>query len=368
MDSKRIWRIGVIIVILLLVFGLLYALRNAFLPVFIALVLAYILDPVVHRLEALKLGRTSAILILAALSIAVIAGLGTLLAIQAQRETVTLYQNLPGYLARVQDKAEPIAREYFGVQIPKTLDEALAALKDQVSKINPSTLKPVSGFVSGLTGKTIALVGWLFSLLIIPILLFYFLRDFHDLQDLVKSYLPAAHRDYALAKFEEVDAVLGAFVRGQLTVCLILGLLYSAGLVAVGVDMAVVIGMLAGIAFIVPYFGTVVGIVLATVMSLLENGISWQLPAAWAVFAVAQVIETYFVTPRIMGKKVGLKPVVIILAILIGANLLGFLGILIAVPTAAVIKVFLKDAVQRYKQSSFFLEKPEPKSPPEQKP
>lgn len=362
MESKKIWRIAIVIVIILAIIGLIYLLRNALLPVFIALLLAYLLDPIVARLESRRINRSVAIFILAALVVIILGGALTILIIQAQREVVELYHNLPDYLARVQDKVAPLVKEYLGRDLPGTFQELLSELKDQVSKIDPATLKPASKFVSQLTSKTLALIGWLLGLLIIPVFLFYFLRDWNQLKTRAKDYIPLAYRDYLVEKFLQIDEALSAFIRGQLTVCLILGIFYSIGLVMVGVDLAVVIGMLSGLAFIVPYFGTVIGIILATIMSLLENGISWQLLGAWLVFAVVQFFESYFITPRIVGKKIGLKPVAVILAVLIGADLFGFLGILIAVPTAAVIKVFLKDALDRYKKSSFFLEKPPEKS------
>jgi len=358
MESKKIWRITIVIVIILAIIGLLYLLRHALAPVLVAMFLAYLLDPIVARIESKKINRSVAIFILAFLVVIILGGALTILIIQAQRELVDLYNNFPGYLARVQDKVNPLVKEYLGREVPGTFQELFNELKSQISKIDPSSLKPVSKFLVGLTSKTFALLGWLIGLFVIPIFLFYFLRDFKRFKSTVLEYIPPGYRAYFLEKIQQIDDVLSAFIRGQLTVCLILGIFYSIGLMIVGVDLAVVIGMLSGLAFIVPYFGTALGIVLASIMSLLEHGISWQILGAWAVFAVVQFFESYFITPRIVGKKVGLKPVFVILAVLIGADLFGFVGILLAVPTTAVLKVFLKDGMERYKKSAFFLQKP----------
>jgi predicted PurR-regulated permease PerM len=136
----------------------------------------------------------------------------------------------------------------------------------------------------------------------------------------------------------------------------VLGVLYSLGLMIVGIDLAVVIGMAAGALFIVPYLGTVIGVVAASVMAILKFGIGWQLVGVWAVFAIVQLFEGTLLTPKIMGDKVGLSPVVVIFALLVGSDLLGILGMLMAVPAAAVIKVFIDEGIDRYRNSEFFLE------------
>ncbi len=358
MESGRVWRIVITAGILILAVGLLYLLRNALTPVFIALLLAYLLNPLVNRIAGKHLSRTVAILILGGTALILITTVGGLLVFQVQREVVDLTENLPQYLARVQEKAEPLALKYLKIDLPRNFTEWMDEAKNQILKMDASSLKPVTDFAKKISSKGLTLFLWFFGLLIVPVLLIYFLRDWESLKERAASYFPLAYRDYLLEKFQQVDEVLAAFIRGQLTVCIILGLLYSIGLLMVGVNMAVVIGMVSGLALIIPYFGTAVGIVAGSIMSLLENGFSWQLVGVWVVFAVAQTIESYFITPKIVGKKVGLSPVAVILAILIGVDLLGFFGILVAVPAAAVLNVFIKDALQQYRHSKFFLQKP----------
>jgi predicted PurR-regulated permease PerM len=362
MDSKKIWRLVIFIAAIIIGCCLVYLVRNALVPVFIALILAYLLDPVIAWLERKKVNRTFAILSLAFLIVVGAGVVGTVLVTQAQREIIKLYYDLPGYLARTETALEPLAQKYLGVALPGSIDELMVQAKARLAAINPETLKPVSRILARVTTKTLAIAGWFIGLLIIPVFLFYFLRDWGKLKENAAGYIPLAYRDYLLEKFSRVDEVLGAFIRGQLTVCAILALLYSIGLSIVGVDLAVVIGVVSGLAFIVPYFGTAIGIVAASTMSLLRNGISWNLPLVWLTFAVIQFLESYFITPRIVGKKVGLSPVAVIVSLLIGADLLGFLGILIAVPAAAVINVFVKDGLERYRQSAFFLDKGEKKN------
>jgi predicted PurR-regulated permease PerM len=357
----RLRRIGLGLALAALAFSLLYWLRRALTPVFVSLLLAYLLDPVVHRLERLRLNRSVAIFILAGVTVAIVAAAGTFLLIQTQQEVVQLSADLPHYLERLRIEAEPFTRKYLRFNLPKSFDEILQGLSAQLSQAPPGTIMPASkafGRIIGVVSAgTVAVAAWVVGLLVIPVLLYYLLRDWDVLLQWTQENIPLRFRAYAVDKADQIDAVLGAFIRGQLTVCLILGLLYSLGLSLLGVNLAIIIGLVSGAAFIVPYLGTILGIVAASLMALLEFGAGWHLLGVWAVFGAAQALEGAVLTPRITGKKVGLSPVMVILALLIGGRLLGFLGILIAVPAAAVLKVFMKDALARYRLSEFFLKK-----------
>jgi predicted PurR-regulated permease PerM len=361
MEAGKILRIERVVIVALLlgaVFGLLYAFRNALIPVFVALFLAYVLDPVVNTLEGRRIHREAAIFILALVSLIVVGLFVGFLLYEAQKEVVAVYHALPGYLTALQARHGTLIKRYLGVGIPHSLDEIFTQLKLALGNIDPAKLKPLTNFLAQLTSKTVAFFGWLFAMVLIPVFLFYFLRDWDELKLKAVANIPLAYRDYLVQKFRQIDDVLSGFIRGQLTVCLILGILYSIGLSIVNINLAVVIGILSGAAYIVPYLGTAVGVVAASIMALLQYGLDWHLFGAWLVFAVVQALEGSIITPRIMGKRVGLHPVVVIIAVLIGADLLGFLGILVAVPTAAVLNVFIQDIIHRYQNSDFFLDRP----------
>ncbi|MEC8423880.1 MAG: AI-2E family transporter, partial [Myxococcota bacterium] len=153
---------------------------------------------------------------------------------------------------------------------------------------------------------------------------------------------------------KEVDRRLSAFVRGQITVSVIMAGLYSAGLLVVGIDLAVPVGVLSGLLFVVPYLGTAVGIVLATVLALLKFGIGWQLVQVAVVFAVVQGIEGYLLTPRIVGDQVGLHPLVVMVALIVGGSLLGIWGMLLAIPITAVLSVFGAEWLDLYRRSRVY--------------
>ncbi|MFO8057319.1 MAG: AI-2E family transporter [bacterium] len=358
MNDKRNQRIVIAGVLLVLLGAFLYLLRGPLTPVFIALFLAYLFDPVIDRMESWRLNRTVSIFILAALIVVVLGGVLFFLLFQAQRELVELFNNLPGYLSTAQEKLAPLVKEYLGVELPANMEDFLGQLKSQFEELDPANLKPVSAVLTRIFSNTLAFFGWLVGILIIPVFLFYFLRDWDTLKYRILDYVPVPYQSYVKDKAFKVDEALGAFIRGQLTICFFLGVLYTGGLLLVGVDMAVLIGMGSGLLFIVPYLGTIIGVVVATIMGLLEFGIAWQILGVWGVYAVVQAMEGTLITPKIMGDRVGISPVIVIIALLIGAELLGFLGILVAVPAAAVLKVFITDGLERYRESEFFQGEP----------
>ena len=354
---NRYQRIAVTLGILLILGLLIYLLRGVLLPIFIALFLAYLLDPVIDRMEARRINRSLGIVILAAVAFVVIGSLAAFFLVQTQREIADLIQKMPAYLDAAHDRLNPLALQYLGRDIPWTFDDLFAEARKYLNQIDPSALKPVSAIVARISSSTWALLSWAFGLVIIPVFLFYFLRDWDRMKLQVTAYIPLDYRDYIREKIRAIDDVLSAFFRGQITVAAILGVIYSLGLLALGVDLAVIIGLASGIAFIVPYMGTALGIVAASIMVFLEFGFSWRIPGAWAVFALGQSLEAFVLTPRITGEKVGLSPIAVIFALMVGAELLGFLGILIAVPVAAVVNVIFKDLLERYRNSSYFLER-----------
>ena len=348
-------RLGVTFGIVALTCLLLYLLRGALVPIFIALFFAYLLDPVVDLMERHRLNRSTSIVILATVVLVVVGSVGTFVTIQTEREGADLVQNMPSYLHSAHERLNPLAIQYLGREIPFSFEEIFNEARTYLQDISPTALKPVTDIIASVSTSTWAFFTWLFGLVVIPVFLFYFLRDWHKMTARVAEMVPLSYRGYVLEKAHTINGVLSAFFRGQLTVAGILGLIYSVGLLSLGVNLAVVIGIGSGILFILPYVGTAIGVTSASIMVLLQYGLTWRLPACWAVFAVGQSLEAFVLTPRITGEKVGLSPVAVIFSLMIGAELLGFLGILIAVPVASVANVILRDLVERYRNSEYFL-------------
>jgi len=333
---------------------LLYLLRTVLTPVFIALALAYMMDPVIDRFESWRLPRTLAILMFIGILLLFFAASVFLLVPAVQKEMSSLTGNLPGYINDAKEQVLPFLEERFDMRVPHSFEEVVETVSDGAGKLSPALIKPFAGFAGKILGNTAYFLLGLLNLVLVPVFTFYFLRDFDSMKERVAGLIPLPYKEWMLERMRRVDRALSSFIRGQLMVCAFLAVLYSAGLLLVGVDLALVIGVASGILFIVPYLGTIVGVVVASLMALLEFRDISHLLMVWGVFALVQLVESYLLTPRIVGTQVGLSPVAVILALLIGGGLFGFVGILIAVPAAAVLKIFAGDLVDFYLASGMY--------------
>ena len=178
--------------------------------------------------------------------------------------------------------------------------------------------------------------------------------SFNNIINGAVDLIPAYTRGPIVNKFRQIDIVIAAFVRGQLIIALILAVLYSFGFIIIGIDLPVVLGILSGLLFVVPYLGTLVAIVGGSLMAFVKFGDVWHIGYVFLWIGVVQSFESYFLTPRIVGKAVGLNPVVYILVLIVGANLFGFVGMLVAIPVAAVARVLLVSAIEAYRKSYLY--------------
>jgi predicted PurR-regulated permease PerM len=199
------------------------------------------------------------------------------------------------------------------------------------------------------------MMAWVANIVLLPILTFYFLRDWDKLVERVAALIPRDHVATVDRLALESNDVLGAFLRGQFLVMLALGAIYAVGLSVVGLKLGLLIGIIAGLISFVPYLGTATGIVLGVIAALVQTGGDWSLVAlVLVVFVIGQMLEGYVLTPRIVGDRIGLHPVAVIFAIMAGGQLFGFLGMLLALPVAAVANVLLRYAHERYTQSKLY--------------
>ena len=339
---------------------LLYTLRGVLAPVFFAFLIAYMLDPLVDRVEASRLLRGKPIaravgitvLLVGAFALAAVAIL--VIVPMVYEEVASFLKRLPALVARSRAELEPILAEY-GLEIPTSVGQALEELHLDVQSLLTKGYTPATAVVKWLLGGTATAVGAIIAALIVPVFAFYLLYDFDVLVAKVGELIPPRHRPQANSFFRDVDAVLGQFFRGQFTVMAILAVLYSVGYGAIGVPLALPIGMMAGLLSFIPYVGST----LALATALLMTALDWQ---GWAqilwvlgVHALIQGTEGFVITPKIMGDTVGISAITVLFALLVGAELLGFTGVLLAVPAAAVTKILLQRIHERYRKSEFFV-------------
>ena len=203
-----------------------------------------------------------------------------------------------------------------------------------------------------------AVVAWMLNLVIVPVAAFYLLRDWNLLVERIHALLPRHIEPVVVRLVRESDETLGAFLRGQLSVMIILGMLYGVGLWAVGISVGPLIGMIAGLISFVPYLGAIVGVAMGVIAALVQYQDAFHVAMVLIVFASGQLLEGYVLVPKLVGDRIGLHPVAVMFAILAGGELFGFVGVLVALPLAAVIMVLLRYAYQRYTQSEMYQEPP----------
>lgn len=333
---------------------LIYLLAPVLTPFLVAAVLAYIGDPLVDRLEARKLSRTLAVTLVFIILSLVALVLLLILVPMVERQFVLLGSKLPLYLDTLQQKVFPALTTYLGVD-SATFD--LATVKNLVREQWSGTVK---GAFAMLSRSGMTLLAWGANLMLIPVVTFYLLRDWDILVERVHELVPRRFEVVVAQLARASDEVLGAFFRGQLLVMLALGTIYSVGLSLVGLELALLIGVLAGLVSFVPYLGFIVGIAAAGVAALLQFQELLPLLYVVAVFMVGQALEGMLLTPLLVGEKIGLHPVAVIFAVLAGGQLFGFVGILLALPVAAVVMVLLRYTHERYVGSTLYGSREEP--------
>ena len=335
----------------LLVVIFFYFSRRVLTPFFIAFALAYLLDPVTDRLESLKISRTFSVLVLMAGVFSLVTGIGLLIFPLLKLQAEHLVSNLPNYIAILQEWMYPL------LGVVGEPEKIQGILNRELLKVGELPLKVISSITSILWGSVAGLFSFILllaNLVIIPVVMFYLLRDYDLINKKMLSFVPARSREQVLSLIKEIDGVLADFVRGQLMVGLIMAGLYSIGLFFCGTPMSLFIGLLAGLASLVPYLGLVFGFVPAAILTFMQTQ-DWVLVFGVAgVFAVVQGFEGMIITPRIIGEKIGLHPVVIILAVLLGAEFFGLVGVIVSVPVAAALNVLCTHGLNEYKASSFY--------------
>lgn len=332
--------------------GLIYLLQPVLGPFLFAALLAYLGDPLADRLEARGLGRTGAVvLVFLALSLVLTLGLLGFLPLLVE-QLRDLLQRLPRALTWLESTARPWLEHRFGLVLPSLESAEVNALLREhwqsTGELAGQVLR--SAFASGAT-----VLGTLATLALVPVVTFYLLRDWDRLIAQVQALLPRDLERVLTPLALECDEVIAAFLRGQLLVMLALGTLYAVGLALVGLDFALLIGLVAGLASLVPYLGLAVGLVLAGGAVLFQGGDPLTaLAGVGAVFAVGQTLEGMVLVPWLVGDRIGLHPVAVIFAVLAGGQLFGFTGVLLALPVAAVIAVALRHAHEPYLRSRFY--------------
>jgi len=341
------------LLIALIVGWLIWLLAPVLTPFVCAALLGWLGDPWVDRLERSGRSRTTAVVLVFTLMTLLLVLALVILVPMIERQVVTVIESLPAYRDWFVQTALPWVERRTGLELVAWLDP------DRLTEWIRSHWQQAGGVAATLFGyfsrSGFAVMAWVANLVLLPILTFYFLRDWDTLVERVAALVPRDHIATVTRLALESNEVLGAFLRGQFLVMLALGAIYAIGLSVVGLKVGLLVGIIAGLISFVPYLGTATGIVLGVIAALVQSGGDWSLVAmVMGVFVVGQMLEGYVLTPRIVGDRIGLHPVAVIFAIMAGGQLFGFLGMLLALPIAAIANVLLRFAHERYTQSRLY--------------
>lgn len=346
-----------IILWLIMIVGLgvfLAQISSVLLPFVVAGIMAYFLDPAVDRLERMGMSRVLATSTILGSFLAVLVIAGLLLVPLMYHQFLDFSQKIPEYLAYLQKNLIPRASRF----LVRANAVSATDLQDALSNVSGAALGFIGEMLRNIWQSGMALVN-LFSLIFItPIVTFYILRDWDKIVTRIDKLLPRIHAEEIRQQCRLIDKALSGYIRGQTNVCLLLGTFYAIGLSLAGLQFGFLIGFFTGILSFIPYVGMLVGTVtgLAVAFFQFDNVIDVAIVAG--VFIAGQILEGNFVTPKLVGDKVGLSPVWLIFGMLAGAALFGFIGILIAVPITAILGVLTKFLISKYMQSSLYLGKP----------
>jgi predicted PurR-regulated permease PerM len=353
MHDRTLKRLFIITGIVLLIW-VLYLLKPVLIPFVGAFFIAYLFSPVVDKLHSIGCPRWIAISL-------VFIGIGVIMTLAMWYVVPLIWAQLmyaksqiPENIHWINDTFLPWLSKTFNL-VPLEIDpEQISAAVMEYIHTNYSTdsIQTVAVKVAQ-SGLNVIQVGG--TLVLIPIIAFYFLLDWRRMLDSMRRLIPPKYEHSTLQIVSECHSVLGAFVKGQFLVMFLLGVIYAVGLQLIGLEVGLIIGMVAGLASIIPYLGFAVGIIAAVVASLFQFGLEWtHLVLVLVVFGVGQIIEGYVLQPFLLGDKIGLSPVAVVFAVLAGAQLAGFLGMLIALPFAAVVVVLLRHIREFYERSEWY--------------
>ena len=327
-----------------------WLLRGILPPFLVGMAVAYFFDPLADRLQRWGFSRLWATVLITLIFFLIAPVVIALLAPIIGDQVASFAERVPAYVQSLAHSGDPIWNALKKSLSPKDIEEIRSAATDYAG-----TIASWAGRIAkNVVGSSLAVANALSLLFITPFVTFYLLRDWHRVTAAVDGWLPPRHAETIRQQLREINHILAGFVRGQALVCLALALIYGIGLTVVGLDLGLLVGIGAGFLSFIPYVGSITGFIISIALAF-GQGSGWVLPAeVAAVYVVGNQIEANFLAPRLVGSKIGLHPVWVIFALLAGGALFGFVGLMLALPVAAVIGVLARFAIARYLESPLY--------------
>ncbi|WP_341750375.1 AI-2E family transporter [Candidatus Tisiphia endosymbiont of Sialis lutaria] len=346
MDKTIFWVIvvGTIIVTLTLI-------SNILMPFFIAGIISYILQPIIDNLSLrYKLSRTIVVSVISFLFFSIFAIVMVVLLPIIYQQTTLLISKIPAYKDYLQTELIPVITTKFYSIDPDIADN----IKNSISNFVNGIFLLITGLANNIWHVTMVTINLFVLILLIPLILFYFLRDWLTMSENINLLLPLKGKKKILKILSTINTSLSAYIRGQLNVCLLLSIYYGVSLSILGVDLGLLLGVLSGFSIIIPFVGILISFSLTMIVSYFAFGMVSTLFYIIIIYLVGTIVEGYILSPKIIGDKIGLHPLWIIFAVLALGNIFGFLGILFAIPIASIVKVLFLSAIDFYKSSKFY--------------
>ncbi len=330
---------------------ILLLLRDVLLPFVAGMAIAYFLDPVADRLETIGLSRLWATLVIVMSFVVMFVVFVIVLVPILVQQLSGLGANLPGYISSLQqmitEQGQGWLSDVFGIEVTQ--------FSGSIQNLVQKATDWLGGLLTSIWSGGIAFVSFLALFIVTPVVAFYMLYDWDRMVAKIDSWLPRDHVAIVRQLAAEIDVAIAGFVRGQGTVCLILGTFYAIGLTVIGLNFGLLIGLVAGLISFVPYVGSTLGLVVAGIVAVVQFWPEWiPIASVLGVFIFGQFAEGNFLSPKMVGSSVGLHPVWLMFALFAFAYLFGFVGMLLAVPLAAAIGVLSRFSLQQYLASDIY--------------
>lgn len=333
---------------------LVFLLRSVLTPFLIAFGLAYIGNPLVIKLQKgfPKVSRMWAVTIVFTVLVLIMLLLLLIFIPMLVNQLILLLNKIPHILSWMQENVF----KYFSKDLsPEFMTLNLSSVQEALSTYGGVISETLKKIISSVTSSTLAIIGFVTGLFLIPMLTFYFMRDWELINLRLMNLIPLSIRDRVIKFLTEANEMLGSFMRGQLSVMFALALVYGFGLTLVNLEFGLLIGLIAGLISFIPYLGASTGIIVSLTMAWFQTHDYKLLILVGIVFTVGQLLESFVLTPKLVGDKLGMHPVAVIFALMAGGTLFGFFGILLALPVCAVLMVGLRDIYGVYTRSQFYV-------------
>lgn len=329
-----------------------YFLSHTLVPFLIALIFAYILEPIIEKnAQRFNLSRNFITFITFSIFLGLFILTLILLIPLIYKQITTFIIKIPIYKTHFINSIHSMTNHIKGFD-PEIANKIIQAMHDFVN----STFSIIISVINNLWEYTLATMNLLAIIILVPILLYYFLRDWPKMISTMESLVPVYGKSKMKQIFNDINQLLSAYIRGQLYICFLLSMFYITGFTLIGLELAVLLGIISGFLIILPFIGALISFVIVSISAYFTHGFSMELVYIISIFFIGHAIEGYILAPKIIGDSIGLHPVWIIFAVFAGGTLFGFIGVLFAIPIAGIIKILLMHTIEYYKSSDIYKE------------